>query len=161
MRVRAIVTEDFTNYKYPALFIGCVRCDGKCCTDGKFPPSVCINHVWHTTTIREEDDDELIRAYLSNPITHAVVFGLLEPILQFDEVVKFIAKLRLEYLCNDDIVIYTGYREDEIESEIELLSLFKNIVVKFGRFKLNNEKHFDDVLGVDLASDNQYAKRIS
>jgi hypothetical protein len=161
MRVRAIITEDFTNYKQPAMFIGCVDCDWKCCTDGGFSPSVCINDAWHHSSVQDIDNDRLIEKYLSNPITNAVVFGLLEPMLQFYEIVAFIAKLRLEYMCNDDVVIYTGYREDELENELQILALFSNIVVKFGRFVPNNEKHYDDVLGVELASDNQYAKRIS
>jgi hypothetical protein len=33
-----------------------------------------------------------------------------------------------------------------------------NIIVKFGRYRPNQEPHFDKVLGVELASDNQYAK---
>jgi len=33
-----------------------------------------------------------------------------------------------------------------------------NIIVKFGRYRPNQEKHYDKILGVFLASDNQYAK---
>ena len=32
------------------------------------------------------------------------------------------------------------------------------IIVKFGRFRPNQEPHYDEVLGVNLISDNQYAK---
>ena len=32
------------------------------------------------------------------------------------------------------------------------------VIVKFGRFRPNQEKHYDEVLGVYLISDNQYAK---
>ena len=32
------------------------------------------------------------------------------------------------------------------------------IIVKFGRFRPNQEKHFDEVLGIYLASNNQYGK---
>ena len=39
--------------------------------------------------------------------------------------------------------------------------LYSNIIIKFGRFIPNREPHFDEVLGVNLASNNQYAKRIS
>ena len=162
MRTKAIVTEDYTNYKVPALFIGCITCDCKCCTDGGFSPSVCINNSWDLAPVKEIDDDQIIKKYLQNPITHAVVFGLLEPILQYDEIKDFIYKLRSEYMCDDDVVIYTGYYEYEIDEIVaELSSLFNNIVIKFGRFIPDCTKHFDEVLGVDLASDNQYAKRIS
>lgn len=162
MRLKAIVSEDYTNYKFPAMFIGCISCDCKCCTDGGFSPSVCINNSWASAEIKHIDDSEIINEYLQNPITHAIVFGLLEPLLQYEEIKEFIRKIRVDFKCDDDIVIYTGYYEYEVNEIIdELSSLYKNIVVKFGRFIPNCEKHFDYVLGVDLASDNQYAKRIS
>jgi len=61
-------------------------------------------------------------------------------------------------VSNDDIVLYTGYNEDEICDKIHLLSQYRNIIVKFGRFIPNQEKHYDEILGVELASPNQYAK---
>jgi hypothetical protein len=39
--------------------------------------------------------------------------------------------------------------------------MFDNIIVKFGRFIPDDEKRFDEVLGVELASHNQYAEVIS
>jgi hypothetical protein len=41
------------------------------------------------------------------------------------------------------------------------LKQFPNIVVKFGRYVPKCEAHFDEVLGIKLASPNQYAERIS
>ena len=61
----------------------------------------------------------------------------------------------------DDIVIYTGYKEEEISEQVFWLKQFKNIVIKFGRFVPNQSPHYDEVLGVNLASDNQYAKKVS
>lgn len=162
MRCRAVVNEDYTNYKVPAMFIGCISCDGKCCTEGGFSPSVCINHEWTHTTIEDVDDEHIISDYLSNPITHAIVFGLLEPMLQYDEIREFIYKLRRHHRCFDDVVIYTGYYKNEIEDQVkELSSSFENIIIKFGRFIPDKPKRFDDVLGVWLASDNQYAEVVS
>jgi len=43
----------------------------------------------------------------------------------------------------------------------EVIEEFDNIIVKFGRFRPNQKPHFDEVLGVNLASDNQYAEKIS
>ena len=80
--------------------------------------------------------------------------------LQFEEVKALIKKFR-DNGCNDEFVIYTGYNKNEISSQIEVLKQFKNIIVKFGRFVPGQEKHFDDVLGVYLASPNQRAERIS
>jgi hypothetical protein len=37
---------------------------------------------------------------------------------------------------------------------------YKNIIIKYGRYIPNQTPHYDEVLGVYLASDNQYAVRI-
>ena len=81
--------------------------------------------------------------------------------LQFKEVYSFIYKLRNQYNCNDDVIVYTGYYENEIQEYIQQLKQFKNIIVKFGRFISNDKSKYDNVLGVTLASHNQYAKQIS
>ena len=44
---------------------------------------------------------------------------------------------------------------------INNLKQFPNIIIKFGRFIPNQQSHYDEVLGINLASDNQYAKKIS
>ena len=49
------------------------------------------------------------------------------------------------------------YHTDEIEE----LERCENIIVKYGRYIPDQEKHYDEVLGVYLASNNQYAERIS
>ena len=65
--------------------------------------------------------------------------------------------------CDDDIVIYTGYTEEElIENDtFKKVCKYKNIIIKFGRFIPNQEPHYDEVLGVKLVSDNQYAKKVT
>ena len=68
--------------------------------------------------------------------------------------------MRIHYCCFDDIVIYTGYNKDEVKEYIYWLSDFSNIIIKFGRYIPNQEKHFDEILGVYLSSDNQYAEKI-
>ena len=78
---------------------------------------------------------------------------------QFDDIYNFIVDFR--FYCNDDIVIYTGYTEEEIKDYISKLKKFENIIIKFGRYIPNQEKHYDKILGIYLASDNQYAKKIS
>ena len=51
---------------------------------------------------------------------------------------------------------------NEIAEQIEELScLASNIVIKYGRYIPGQTPHYDEVLGVKLASDNQYAERIS
>ena len=44
---------------------------------------------------------------------------------------------------------------------VDFLKSYKNIIIKFGRFIPNDKPHRDTILGVNLASSNQYAKKIS
>ena len=159
MRVKAIKTEWFQDYKVPSMFIATSKCTWKC--EKELNMRVCQNSALAKLPNIDVDDDDVIRKYLTNSITTAIIFGGLEPFEQFDEVFDFIKKLRTEYHCDDAVVIYTGFNQNEILSQIEDLKQFKNIVVKFGRFVPNQEKHYDDVLGVWLASDNQHAEVIS
>lgn len=62
---------------------------------------------------------------------------------------------------SEDIVIYTGYNESEIADEVDIIRKHKNIIVKFGRYRPSDTGKYDEVLGVNLASRNQYAKKIS
>ena len=79
---------------------------------------------------------------------------------QFDEIISFIETFRTQYKCNDQIVIYTGFYEEEITSYITQLKPYSNIVVKFGRFLPNDKRRYSSILGVYLSSSNQYAKEI-
>ena len=49
----------------------------------------------------------------------------------------------------------------ELTKMEKILSKYKNIIMKFGRFIPESEKIHDDVLGIDLISSNQFAKKIS
>lgn len=161
MKVKALIEEDFTNYKCPAFFIGTVSCDGKCCIDAGIPLEVCQNNRWRARTEVEIPDTVLCERYLNNPITQAIVFGGLEPFEQFDEMLHLIATLRKTYNCTDDVVIYTGYRKNEIQKEIDKLILYPNVIVKYGRYIPDRPRRYDETLGVELISDNQYAEKIS
>lgn len=160
MRIKTFVDEDFVNYKKPAMFIGAVTCSGKCWKELGLPPSICQNHVLTDSEVYDISTRTLIERYLDNKITSSVVFGGLEPMDQFDEILFFIRVLRLNYRCNDDVVIYTGYYPSEIEDKIHQLEEFPNIIVKFGRYYPGRDPHFDEVLGVSLASGNQFAQRL-
>jgi len=43
---------------------------------------------------------------------------------------------------------------------LTFLKDFDNIIIKYGRFIPGQEKHYDEILGVYLASNNQYAERL-
>lgn len=156
MKIKNIIDEDFTNYKKPSMFIGTSNCDFKC--DKECGKPVCQNSELAKAPTIEINNNEIIKRYLDNPITEAVVIGGLEPFDTFEELYQFIKDFRKK--SNDDIVIYTGYYPEEISEKIRQLSLFLNIVIKFGRFIPNQKSHYDTVLGVDLASDNQEAIRM-
>ena len=158
MRLRGLVDEDFVNYKKPSMFLIAPTCNFKCCIEaGK---DICQNMDVVKEPIIEIDDHKLIERYLNNPITKAIVIGGLEPFENFEEVYGFINTLRFEYSCFDDVVIYTGFDADEIIDECMILSKYANIIVKFGRFIPDKESHYDELLGVNLASPNQYAEEL-
>lgn len=161
MRIKQLVHEDFVNYKKPSMFIGTSYCTGKCYKELGLPCTICQNEDLQRVEVLDVSSARIISMYISNPITQAIVFGGLEPFDQFDELYNFIEELRTKRECNDDIVIYTGYYRREIEKQIMMLVTFPNIIVKFGRYIPGHESHFDEVLGVNLASDNQYAEKIS
>ena len=156
MKVKNIIDEDFTNYKKPSMFIGTSNCDFKC--DRECGKPVCQNSELAKAPTIEIDDDEIIQRYLNNPITEAITIGGLEPFDTFEELYQFIKNFRRK--SNDDIIIYTGYYPEEISEKIRQLSLFLNIIIKFGRFIPNQKSHYDTVLGIELASDNQEAIRM-
>ena len=157
MIIKQLIDEDFTNYKKPSMFIGFPNCTWKCEKDcGK---KMCQNKELATSPSIEIEVDNLVNRYLNNIITKAVVCGGLEPMDSWNDIQQFIKKLR-EY-TDDDCVIYTGYYPEEIQDNINWLKQFSNIIIKFGRFIPNHQPHYDEILGVDLISDNQQARRIS
>lgn len=161
MRLKSLIDEDFVNYQRSSMFIGTIKCGGKCCKEAGIPLSVCQNDEWRAAPIVTMEAEELCHRYLDNELTSAIVFGGLEPFEQFDEIREFVELLRDKFKCDDDIVIYTGYYPGEIKSMLDVLSRYPNIIVKYGRYIPNRESRFDGVLGVTLASDNQFAERIS
>lgn len=121
----------------------------------------CQNSSLAKSKIISYDEDELIQRYRRNPITKAIVCCGLEPFDSFSDLLLLIQKLRSVYNCNDDVVIYTGYYKEEISEQVEILREYPNIIIKFGRYVPNQQSRKDEILGVVLASDNQYAEKIS
>jgi hypothetical protein len=157
MVVKTVIDEDFINYKKPSMLIGMSLCTFKC--DKECGQQVCQNSALATAPNIEVNPMDLIARYENNNLTQAVVFGGLESFDSWADLYNFIFLFRS--VSDDDIVIYTGYTKCEIKDKVEILKQFPNIIIKFGRYIPNQQPHYDEVLGVDLASDNQYAERIS
>lgn len=152
--------EDFVNYAKPSLFLITCKCDWKCCYEANIPVTVCQNEPIAKLPTKEFSVDIIYKAYAKNDITQAVVIGGLEPMMQFEEILSLLKCFR-DNGCNDEFVIYTGYYKEEIAKEIEELQKYPNVIVKFGRYVPNSNSRFDEILQITLASDNQYAERIS
>ena len=120
---------------------------------------VCQNGALAQSPNIEVPVDKVIKRYLNNGISGSVVLGGLEPLDSWSDLLLFIEKFREK--SKDDIIIFTGYEKSEITDKINILKRFPNIVLKTGRFVPGHEKHYDETLGVYLASDNQKAERIS
>ena len=157
IHLRGLIDEDFVNYKKPSMFLITPYCDFKC--DKEYGTQICQNLPIANDPIISIPYKDLYDRYKSNNITKSIVIGGLEPFHErsYNEVYDFINYLRWDMSCFDDIVIYTGYDADEIISEVFSLSKFANVIVKFGRYIPNQESHYDELLGVELASPNQYA----
>lgn len=157
MIIKGLIEEDFTNYKKPCMFIAFPYCTFKC--DKEAGCQICQNSELATAKGISVAPKRLVDLYLSNRISKAICFGGLEPFDSFQDVLDLVQAFREATL--DDIIIYTGYTEEEIAEEIMKLQEFQNIIVKFGRFRYKDTKVFDEILGISLASSNQHAIRIS
>lgn len=156
MKIKNLIEEDFANYKVCSMFIGFPTCTFKCEKDcGK---CLCQNSALTQAPTIDISTDSIVKKYISNPLSQAVVCGGLEPFDSYYDLKELLTKLREK--TEDDFVIYTGYTEEELTNEIRELSCFKNVIIKFGRFIPDQVSHFDAVLGVNLASNNQYGVRL-
>lgn len=157
MVLKNLIDVDFVNYKIPSMTLGFPTCTFKCEKECGYP--ICQNRELINTHDVEISVNDLVHRYLDNSTAHAICMQGMEPLDSWDDVLDFITNLR-KY-SDDDIVIYTGYTKCEIQDYVKELQRFKNIIIKYGRFVPNQKPHYDSVLGVNLASDNQYAEVIS
>ena len=156
MKLRGITMEDFVNYKLPSLFLASCFCDFKCCDESGADSSMCQNSQLARSEIKDIDDETIYQAFADNPITKAVVIEGLEPMLQFGESKSLIETFR-SHGEQCPFVIYTGYYPEEITEHLGMLRPLGNIIIKVGRYIPSRASRFDEILGVELASNNQYA----
>ena len=166
MKIKGITDEDFVNYKKPSMFIAFPCCSFKC---GR---ADCQNSELALAPDIEISKEKICERYIANPITEAFVFGGLDPVDTFMEMISLIDCIRNKYGIMDDIVIYTGYTEAEMQKGLFskdpevgahnfkcMIHTYPNIIIKYGRYIPNEGKHFDKELGIELVSNNQYAVR--
>ena len=159
MYVKDIIPVDFVNYKFPSMYVAFPYCTFKCEKDCGI--ACCHNSALAKATNIDITPERIVQMYMNEakPIAKALVCCGLEPLDSFGDLVDLIIEFRR--CTSDPIVVYTGYTEDEATAYIQALQKFPDILVKFGRFIPDRPHHVDPVLGVELASDNQYAKKIS
>lgn len=157
MRLKGIIDCDFTNYKEPVMTLEFPTCDFKC--DKLNGCQVCQNSKLAAEPDIDVSEYTIWDMYKANPLTKGFCLQGLEPFDSQPELLNFIDFIRAGMNCNDVIVIYTGYNKDEIEC-LDIIQdyKYKNIIIKYGRYIMGQQPHYDEVLGVNLASDNQYAE---
>ena len=148
IEIKAILDEDFVNYRKCSMFIGFPKCSFKC------GEGLCQNSALATAESKQISAEDLVNRYLSNPLSEAIVIGGLEPFDTYEQLKELVTAFRKKTF--DDIVIYTGYEPEEIIEEIQGIWHFPNMYFKFGRYIPEKPSRFDEILGVTLASDNQY-----
>lgn len=158
--LKGIIDEDFVNYRVPSMTLMFPYCDFKCEKEsGKL--------LCHNSGLAKEKNitipiSKIYERYINNPISKAIILQGLEPMDSWIELNSLIFYFRIHEGCFDDIVIYTGYDKDEISDEVDYIKkMYSNVIIKFGRYIPDQKPHYDDVLGINLASDNQYAERIT
>ena len=160
IELKGIIWEDFVNYKKPCMTLMFPRCDFKC--DRENGVVLCQNRGLAAAPSQTYAIDSIMESYINNDITEAIVLQGLEPLDSPTDIYTVAAAIK-EYNITDDIVIYTGYNSEDMGARVLDLIAYDipgHLIVKFGRFRPNQPPHYDPVLGVNLASDNQYAKVI-
>lgn len=159
MKLKGIIDCDFTNYKEPVLTLEFPYCDFKCDKLNNCP--VCQNSALIKEPDIEVNGEYIWQLYQANPLTKGFCLQGLEPFDSYMDMIDFIKFIRIEKQCNDPIIIYTGYKQGEDSMPEMSLRHYHNIIIKWGRYIIGNKPHYDKVLGVNLASNNQYGEKIT
>ena len=156
MHLKGIIDYDTVNYKEPVLTMEMPRCDFKC--DVLNGCKVCQNSQLAAEPDIDVSFEDIWQLYCANPLTKGFCFQGLEPFNSLTDIYNFVDFIRAGMDCNDVIIIYTGYNRNECAEIVDFLHNYPNIIIKWGRFIMNDQPHYDGILGVNLASSNQYAE---
>ena len=157
MKLKGIIDYDCTNYKEPVLTLEFPYCDFKC--DKLNGCQICQNNSLIYEPTYAISFEKIWDLYQQNPLTKGFCCQGLEPLDSFCALLDFVQFIRNK--TNDVIIIYTGYDKFEKPLFLKAINQYTNIIIKWGRFIIGQNPHYDDILGVNLASDNQYAEKIN
>lgn len=158
MLLKGIIDCDFVNYKEPVLTLEFSQCDFKC--DKLNGCQVCQNSALAREPNIDISLEYIWQLYEQNPLTKGFCCQGLEPFDSPADLYKLLEFIRHNKNCNDIIIIYTGYEPNERPMLENIIRTYNNIIIKWGRYILGDEPHYDSILGVHLASNNQYAEII-
>ena len=142
--------EVYNDYKKVGVLLATPTCNNNC--------KYCQNEYLKKKKPIEYDISEIFNFVKKNKLIKSFIFGGLDCMDSFDQTYDIIKEIRKKF--DYDIVLYTGKLKTDINLEIEKLKNFKGIIIKFGKYKKNKEKKYDELLGITLASNNQYSRRI-
>lgn len=159
-----VKTDNLVDYKKTSILLVFPYCSGKCGPN-------CQN--WNLRKLHQTDyinvtSQDIVQLYKSLDTHNAVVMAGLEPLDSLDDVLSIIDRINLQRKACD-IVIYTGYTEEEYNERFEqkIIKAFKansrypnkKLIVKIGRYDEDFKKSWhSDILGVNLATINQIVK---
>lgn len=156
MKLKQIIDESFGDYKECSMLLVVPSCTFKC--EG------CQNKHLMQLPTQEFPDEEIWERFQKNPLTKAIVIGGLEPLDDIMDIAKFIF-IGVTKEMEVPLIIYTGYDVFDLDGcrplEMRILysafDLYKApITVKYGPYIKGRKSVYNEILGVTLASDNQY-----
>lgn len=160
IKLKGIIWEDLINYKKIGTTLMFPKCSFKCDTENGV--QLCQNRGLAAAPSQWHDIDDIMDRYMHTDLSEAIILQGLEPLDSLLDVYIVAAALK-EWEIKTPLIIYTGYKKSEISPTI-LRTLSSQIpgdfIMKWGRYIPNQSPHYDPVLGVMLASDNQYGEYI-
>ena len=157
--LKGIIWEDFVNYKKICTTLMFPICKNFKC-DRENGVQLCQNWSLAAAPSQWHDIDDIMTTYMHTYLSEAIVLQGLEPFDSLTDVYTVAAAME-KWNIKNDLVIYTGYTRQEIASSLKpLFCIPGTLIIKWGRYIPNQKPHFDPVLGINLASDNQYGEVI-
>lgn len=160
MKIKRIEDENFNHYRRPSMVVAFPSCTFKC--NRACGEQVCQNGTLAASPDIEITPEEIVHRYLHNHISKAIVCAGLEPLDSPDDLLALVRAVRMR--TDAEIIIYTGYTKEEVQGMngiLDALSMYSNMIIKYGRYIPGCETHIDEILGVPLYGDHQYAEVIS